>query len=142
MQISSLTDQAVILMQAAAGRCGGTRPSATDLAEATGIAVPTAQKLVSVLSRAGLLRSTRGLGGGVRLARPAASITLAEVVEALEGPIALTSCLDERRHDRCAREARCGMRPHWAPVNAAIRDVLAGVTLASLFAPVDVEAAA
>jgi DNA-binding IscR family transcriptional regulator len=65
------------------------------------------------------------------LTRPAAEISLADVVEAVEGPIAMTSCVDAHRHD-CALEGACQVRPHWGPVNNAIRGALSGVSLASL----------
>lgn len=142
MRLSSLSDHAVVLMQAAATRCGGSRASAADLALVTGIPVPTAQKLVSVLTRAGLLQSARGTGGGIKLARPAAAISLADVVEAVEGPIALTACMEtDGRHD-CSREGTCTVRPHWTPVNAAVRGALAAVSLASLGMPAPVPAPA
>lgn len=135
MRISNLTDQAVVLMQAAASRCGGQRVRASDLALATGVPVPTAQKLVSQLTRAGLLKSVRGSGGGIRLARPASAITLADVVEALEGPIALTACSAPEATQDCHREEACAMRPHWDPVNHAVRGALASISLASLAKP-------
>ena len=86
MRLSSLADYAVVMMSAAARHCGGAaRLNATLLAEETGVPLPTAQKLVSRLSSAGLIESTRGTGGGFRLARPAAAISLADIVEAVEG---------------------------------------------------------
>ena len=134
MKLSSLADYAVVMMSAAARHCGGlARLNATLLAEETGVPLPTAQKLVSRLSAAGLLESARGTGGGFRLARPAAAISLADIVEAVEGPIAMTSCVDEARHD-CAIEDNCRVRPHWGAVNGAVRGALAGVSLASLCA--------
>ena len=99
MRLSSMADYAVVIMAAAARHCGGLRVSAAHLAQETGLPVPTVQKLVSRLSGAGLLRSVRGAGGGLMLARPAAAITLADIVEAVEGPIALTACVQEGRHD-------------------------------------------
>lgn len=135
LRLSSFSDQAVVLMQAAAARCGETRASAADLALVSGVPVPTAQKLVSLLTRAGLLESARGTGGGIRLARPAASITLADVIEAVEGPIALTPCVEPAGTHDCAREPTCPVRPHWGPVNAAVRGALAQVSLASLSTP-------
>lgn len=134
IRLSSLADYAVVLMRAAATHCGGTRPSAADLAGETGLPVPTAQKLVSLLARAGLLRSARGSGGGVKLARPAAAISLADIIEAVEGPITLTPCCDASNHD-CLLEARCGVQPHWAPVNHAFRTALGAVSLATLIGP-------
>jgi FeS assembly SUF system regulator len=136
MRLSSLADYAVVMMRAAADHCGGTRVNAALLAAQTGIPAPTAQKLVSLLTRAGLLKAQRGAGGGIRLARPAAAISLAEIVEAVEGPIALTPCVDQGRHD-CVLEASCTVRPHWGPVNDAVRGALGGVSLASLRAPAE-----
>lgn len=142
MRLSSLSDQAVVLMQAASARCdadgigGGSLTSAAELAASTGIHVPTAQKLVSLLTRAGLLNSARGSGGGIRLARSAASISLADVVEAVEGPIALTACVEKEGSHVCEREAACAVRPHWGAVNDAVRGALAHVSLASLTKPV------
>jgi FeS assembly SUF system regulator len=131
MRLSSLADYAVVLMSAAARHCGQAKVNATTLAAETGIPLPTAQKLVSRLSTAGLLESSRGAGGGVRLARPPAAISLADIVEAVEGPIVITSCVDAGRQD-CALEGGCQVRPHMGAVNHAVRGALAGVSLASL----------
>ena len=133
MRLSSLADYAVVMM-AAAARSDDLRLNATLLAARTGVPLPTAQKLVSRLSAAGLLASTRGTGGGFRLSRPAAAITLADIVEAVEGPIAMTTCVDDGR-DGCALDHHCSVKPHWGVVNEAIRDALASVTLARLAAP-------
>ena len=133
MRLSSLTDYAVVLL-AAARHCGGmARQNATQLAEETGVPLPTAQKLVSRLSAAGLIESARGSGGGIRLSRPPSAITLADIVEAVEGPIAMTACVEASEHD-CAIEGNCRVKPHWNAVNQAVRGALAGVTLASLAA--------
>lgn len=134
MRLSSMADYAVVTMCAAARHCGSARVSASELAAETGLPVPTVQKLVSLLSRAGLLRSVRGSGGGLKLARPAAAITLADIVEAVEGPIALTTCVEHGRHD-CALEACCSVRPHWGVVNETLRGALAGVPLTQLAQP-------
>jgi FeS assembly SUF system regulator len=133
MRLSSLADYAVLLMRSAATHCGGARASAASIAAETGIPVPTAQKLVSLLGRAGLLKSTRGSGGGIKLARPAAAITLADIIEAVEGPIALTACQEAGAHD-CALEGRCAAESHWFGVNALVRGALEQVTLASFIA--------
>ncbi|HCF25209.1 MULTISPECIES: SUF system Fe-S cluster assembly regulator [unclassified Novosphingobium] len=131
MRLSSMADYAVVTMTAAAKHCGGARVSATQLAEETGLPAPTVQKLVSRLTAAGLLRSARGAGGGLKLARPAAAITLADIIEAVEGPIALTACVDNGKHD-CGMEQACSVKPHWPVVNAAMRGALAGVSLTQL----------
>ena len=132
MKLSSLADYAVVMMSAAARHCGASgRLNATLLAGETGVPLPTAQKLVSRLSAAGLIESTRGTGGGFRLSRPPSAISLADIVEAVEGPIAMTACVEHGAHD-CAIEDGCRVKPHWNVVNGAVRGALAGVTLASL----------
>ncbi len=131
MRLSNLADYAVVLMSAAARHCGGSRTSAGALALETGLSEATAHKLVHALVRARLLKSVRGAGGGVQLARPAAAISVADIVEAIEGPIALTACVDADRHD-CALDGSCRVRPHWGAINGAVRGALAGVSLASL----------
>jgi FeS assembly SUF system regulator len=131
MRLSSLADYAVVMMAAAARHCGHAQINAGQLAEETGIPLPTVQKLVSKLSAAGLLRSVRGAGGGFKLARPAAAVSLADVIEAIEGPIAMTACVESGKHD-CALEGSCKVQPHWAVVNGAVRGALAGINLTSL----------
>lgn len=144
MRLSSMADYAVVTMSAAARHCGDggrvtgdgraqARFSAGQLADETGLPAPTVQKVVSRLTAAGLLRSSRGVGGGLRLARPAAAISLADIVEAVEGPIAMTSCLGEAR-SCCSIEDACAVRPHWPVVNAALRGALAQVSLTQLVA--------
>lgn len=131
MRLSSMADYAVVTMCAAARHCGFARVSASDLAAETHLPLPTVQKLVSTLSKAGLLKAMRGAGGGIQLSRPAAAITLADIVEAIEGPIALTSCVEDGRHD-CGLEASCCVRPHWGVVNQAMRGALEQVRLSDL----------
>jgi FeS assembly SUF system regulator len=131
MRLSSLADYAVVMMSAAARHGCGARLSATLLSTETGVPLPTAQKLMQKLSGAGLLSSLRGTGGGFKLTRPAAAITLADIIEAIEGPIAMTSCVDDHRHD-CALESSCQTRPHWGTVNGAVRGALAAVPLTQL----------
>jgi len=144
MRLSNLADYAVITMCQAALHCGSGslvdpdhrrrgRVSAAELAAETGLPVPTVQKLVSRLTAAGLLRTVRGAHGGLQLGRPAAAITVADIVEAIEGRIALTACID---HSPCDFESGCNMRPHWPIINNALRGALAGITLAQLRGPV------
>jgi FeS assembly SUF system regulator len=132
MRLSNLADYAVITMTAAANHCGGERTSASALAEETGLPRPTVQKVVSKLTAAGLLRSVRGAGGGLQLGRPAAAITVADIVEAVEGRIALTACID---HGDCDFETGCSMKPHWPVINDALRGALANISLAQLRDP-------
>lgn len=134
MRLSSMADYAVVTMVASARHCGAARANAGQIAQETGLPLPTVQKLVSKLVGAGLLSSTRGAGGGLRLARPAAAISLADIVEAVEGPIALTPCSDGAGHD-CAPGAACAVRAHWPLVNEAMRGALAGISLTRLMMP-------
>ncbi len=131
MRLTSLTDYAVVMMAAAARRPHGVRLSTTLLANETGVPLPTAQKLTGRLAAAGLLRTSRGTGGGFELARSAPEISLADIVEAMEGPIVMTSCVDSERSD-CALEGACQVRPHMGVVNGAIRGALQNVSLSSL----------
>ena len=131
MRLTSLADYAVVMMAAAARHPASERLSATSLACETGVPLPTAQKLMGRLASAGLLTSARGTGGGFRLSREAQGISLADIIEAVEGPIAMTNCVDEKRND-CALDGHCLVKPHLSAVNGVVRGALQGVSLASL----------
>ena len=133
MRLTHLADYAVVMMTAAARRGAGERLSATALAEETGVPLPTTQKLMGQLAGAGLLTSARGASGGFALARPPSEISLADVVEAVEGPIAMTVC-SEGRTD-CALDAHCRVKPHMGVVGSAVRGALGAVSLTSLCGP-------
>ena len=131
MRLTHLADYAVVLMTAAARRPAGARLSATELAADTGVPLPTAQKLMGQLAAAHLLSSVRGAGGGFALARPATEISLADIVEAVEGPIALTMCSDSNNHE-CVLDAHCRVKPHMGVVGNAVRGALGAVSLTEL----------
>ena len=133
MRLSHLADYAVVLMTAAARRPAGERLSATALAEDTGVPLPTTQKLMGLLATCGLLTSARGASGGFALARPAGDISLADIVEAVEGPIAMTICSEGRRD--CALDAHCRVKPHMGVVGSAVRGALHAVSLTELASP-------
>jgi len=133
MRLSNLADYAVVLLSAAA-RAGSARLNASVLAEQTGLPLPTVQKLVGRLALSGLIVSSRGTGGGFRLARAPESISLADIVEAVEGPIALTACVEAGRQD-CGLDHHCQVKPHWGAVNDALKGALGSVSLATLSAP-------
>jgi FeS assembly SUF system regulator len=133
IRLTNLADYAVVVMTAAA-RDPQARLSAARIAEATAIPAPTVAKLLGTLARSGLLVAARGVAGGFTLARPAIDISVAAIVEAVDGPIALTNCLTGDSHD-CAIEGHCTVRGHWAPINHAVRAALAAVTLADLLRP-------
>lgn len=131
MRLTHLADYAVVIMTAAARREAGARLSASELALETGVPLPTTQKLMGRLAAEGLLTSARGAAGGFALARPAGDISLAEIVEAVEGPIALTMCSDANNHE-CALDAHCRVKPHMGVVGDAIRGALGAVRLTEL----------
>jgi Rrf2 family protein len=131
MRLTHLADYAVVLMTAAARYPAGARLSATELSGDTGVPLPTAQKLMGQLATAGLLSSVRGAGGGFTLSRPADAISLADIVEAVEGPIALTMCADGVNHE-CLLDAHCRVKPHMGVVGNAVRGALGAVTLTEL----------
>ena len=131
MRLTHLADYAVVMMTAAARRDSESRLSAAELSAETGVPLPTAQKLMGKLAAAGLLTSARGAGGGFTLAHPVSQISLADIVEAVEGPIALTMCSDGVNHE-CVLDAHCRVRPHMGIVGNAVRGALHAVSLDSL----------
>ncbi len=132
LRISKLTDYGTVVLTelAAADRQGVT--SAAELASATGIGVPTVSKLLKLLGRAGIVSSARGAGGGYRLARSAADISAADIIDALEGPVSITECSAE--DSNCDYEDVCNVGRAWQHINAAIRSALDDVSLADLVA--------
>jgi FeS assembly SUF system regulator len=131
MRLTHLADYAVVLMTAAARYPEGARLSATELSADTGVPLPTAQKLMGQLATAGLLNSVRGAGGGFALTKAPSEISLADVVEAVEGPIALTMCSDSNNHE-CALDGFCRVKPHIGVVGNAVRGALGAVRLTEL----------
>lgn len=129
LKLSRLADYATVLM------CRMTREpeaaqSAAQLAEALGLPPPTVAKLLKRLTQAELLSSERGGKGGYRLARSAASISLVDVITAVDGAPALTPCVSAP--GQCSIEASCEIRDHLAAINRAVSGVLSGVNLAQL----------
>src|SRR5215469_2978195 len=129
LRISRLTDYATVLLAALAGEPARVQTAAA-LAEQTHIAAPTVSKLLKQLHRAGLVTSTRGLHGGYQLARPASQISAAAILDALEGPVALTDC--SAGHGNCGIEETCRVGKVWQRLNLAIRRSLYEVSLAQL----------
>ena len=135
MRLTHLADYAVVMMTAAARRDAGERLSAAELSVDTGVPLPTAQKLMGKLAHAGLLISARGAGGGFTLARPGADISLADIIEAVEGPIAMTQCTGSDETSDCALDAHCRVKPHMNIVSKAVRGALEAVSLEQLCTP-------
>lgn len=132
MRLGKLTDYATVILTEMA-REPAVRQSAVELANVTRVAPPTVSKLLRQLAQVGLVESTRGAHGGYRLARRPEQITIADIVAALEGPIALTTCSDGA--DTCPIDDHCGVRTNWSRISDAIERALAAVTLADMVAP-------
>lgn len=129
LRISKLSDYAMVILAVLAGEPSRVQ-TATALSERTRIAPPTVSKVLKQLHRAGLVSSTRGLHGGYQLARPAGEISAAAILDALEGPLALTDCAVGR--GQCGIEETCRVSHAWQRLNWAIRRSLYEVTLAQL----------
>jgi FeS assembly SUF system regulator len=127
LRISRLTDYATVIL---ASLAGGSLASAADIAERTRIGLPTVSKLLKELQHAGLVLSVRGARGGYQLARPAGSINAAEIIDAVEGPVALTECAGGAGH--CGIESTCLVGHGWQRISHAIRRSLVDVSLDEL----------
>lgn len=133
LRISKLTDYAIIVLGHMA-RSEGQTHTAAGLAEATGVAAPTVSKILKMLGKSGILKSTRGAHGGYLLAQPPEQTSVAAVIFALEGPIALTECEGER--GGCEQSSSCYARGSWDVINRAVRAALDSVSLADMARPV------
>ena len=127
IKLAKLTDYAVVTLSAMVAR-EGTLMSAVQLAEITTLPEPTVSKVLKLLAKGGVINSVRGAHGGYRLAEMPEDITILEVIEAIEGPVALTACIDGS-HDSCAIVNMCGTKGRWDLVNTAVKTALENVTL-------------
>ncbi len=131
LRLSKFTDYAVVVLTRLEEAEEGGVLTAPGLAGATGLGAPTVAKVLKILSHAGLVESRRGASGGYRLTRPLAEMPLTEVIAAIDGPIALTACVDNS-FGVCDAEATCPVRGRWDAVNDAIRRALSGISIADL----------
>ncbi len=129
IRISKMTDYATVIL-AALAEDPAARHSTAALAARTHIGPASVSKVLKQLQRAGFVRSTRGLHGGYELARPADAISAASILDALEGPVAVTDCA--AGEGQCEIEATCRVGRAWQRVNLAIRRSLYEVSLAQL----------
>lgn len=130
LRLPKLTDYAVVILSVMA-RSGDEILATGAIAARTGLAVPTVAKILKTLTKASLVEAQRGPRGGYRLALPQTKISMADIVAAMNGPIAMTDCI--AGHDgKCEVEHRCAQRGQWDKVNNAIQAALAGVTLAEM----------
>lgn len=132
LRIAKLTDYATLLMVRLA-REPAHYFSAAQLADELGVPQPTVAKLLKRLLRAQLLTSVRGAAGGYSLAQAPRAISVADVVNAIEGPVAMTECA--RGRGNCSLEQDCATRANWQLISRAVRVALEAVSLADMAMP-------
>lgn len=132
LRISKLTDYAIMVMVALSDRRGEV-VSTQALAEITHLEAPTVSKVLKLLARAGMVASFRGKHGGYSVDRSAGSISVAEVIAAIEGPIAMTECSIEQ--GLCSQESICNLRSNWQRISTAVAQAIEGVSLAEMSLP-------
>jgi len=131
LRLNKLTDYAVVILARMAAD-PLTRFNTADLAAQTTVPEPTVAKILKELAKSDLVVSFRGATGGYQMTRDGTSVTVREVIEAVEGPIQMVECVDAHSHC-CTSQKNCPLRGKWDPVNAAITRALEGVTLADLW---------
>jgi FeS assembly SUF system regulator len=132
LRLSKLTDYSTVVLSHMA-KSKSRLFSAVDIATETGIPLPTVSKLLKLLVNAEVLVSARGSKGGYSLARAPENISVAEVISALEGPIALTEC--SITHEGCEQASGCGIKGNWGVISKVITEALEAVTLADMIKP-------
>lgn len=132
LRMGKLTDYGIVLMSyLAANR--DVQHSAHTIAEAVKVPLPTVRKVLKSLSHGGLLKSERGVMGGYSLNNSPDKISVAEIITAIEGPIALTECVSDESH--CEQETHCAVQTNWTRINNAVFHALDEVKLADMLAP-------
>lgn len=129
LRVNKLTDYAVVVLVDLVS--GEALRSAADLAASTGVPLPTVSKILKQLTKADILQSVRGASGGYGFAKAPGAISVAEIIEALEGPIAVAGCVEEAE-DCCTMTGQCPMSGHWNAVNVAVRRSLSDVRLTDM----------
>ncbi len=132
LRISRLTDYGTMILVHLASHAGRVC-SASDVAAGTHVALPTVQKILKVLTRAGLIVSVRGADGGYALGRAPEAISAADILNVLEGPVAITEC--SQSDSQCELESLCAVGGAWQKINKSIRLALDDITLADLTRP-------
>lgn len=130
IRISKLADYAVVILSEMA-HASDDLCSASHLAQITNLSEPTVSKILKLLTRGNVIESVRGVNGGYKLSHPPKEITIADVITAIDGPIALVACADDAVPD-CTLSQSCALRGRWDDVNAAVRGALMDVTLVDM----------
>ena len=130
--MSKLADYGTVVLTYMAQHHDGVH-SAMEIAGQVHVALPTVSKILKILAHEGIVTSSRGAKGGYVLARPAKEISMAQVIDAMEGPIALTECSGTK--GLCEQESSCSIRGNWRKINQVIRRALENVTLVDMTQP-------
>lgn len=138
LRVTRLTDYATLVLTVLASRPDAVHRAA-ELAEQAHLEVTTVSKVLKPLAHAGLVEGFRGANGGYRLARAPDSISLIEIVEAIEGPLGMTAC--SVHEGNCGIEDHCGLRANWRRINDVVAEALREVTLAQMLPPARATAA-
>ncbi len=134
IRITKLTDYGIVLLSRIARDSHEPMRTVRDLAEETHVPIPTVSKILKQLAHQRLLISHLGVKGGYSLARRPEEITMADIIGALDGPIAITDC-SGHAPGKCELERLCAVRSNWQQINLAIRETLEGITLADMAQP-------
>ncbi|RKZ81111.1 MAG: SUF system Fe-S cluster assembly regulator [Gammaproteobacteria bacterium] len=132
LRMGKLTDYGIVLMSYLASKTYQ-QHSAHSLSDAVQMPLPTVRKVLKSLSQADLLKSERGAQGGYKLTRSPKSISVAEIITAIEGPIALTECVSDESH--CEQESHCSVQTNWTRINNAVFHALDEVKLSDMLVP-------
>jgi FeS assembly SUF system regulator len=134
IRMSRQADYGIVFLTRMARERAGTVLAASDVAAGTKLPLPTVSKILKALARGGLLLSHRGVKGGYSLARPPENVTIADVITALEGPIAMTDCIASPK-GTCEHEPICQVRQNWRRINGVVMRALDDITLAEMTHP-------
>ncbi len=135
LRVTKLADYGIVMLTYFAAQ-GKATHTARDIAGVVRLPLPVVSKILKALARDGLLVSQRGIKGGYALARRPEEITVADIIRALEGPIAITECTDRIRGE-CDLEVGCPVRTNWHRINQAIYQALERITLAEMTQPLN-----
>lgn len=129
IRMSKLTDYGIVLMSYLASKTYQ-QHSAHTLSNEVQVPLPTVRKVLKSLSHAELLKAERGAHGGYNLTRSPKTISVAEIITAMEGPIAITECVSDESY--CEQESHCDVQTNWTRINNVILQTLDEVKLSDM----------
>lgn len=129
LHLTQKVDYGIILLSALSKRQGKDHLSIKKIAEQGNISFLFLQKIAGLLQKAGIIKAERGKFGGYTLAKNLKDLNLGQIIEALEGPIAIVPCLNPRSATICKRIGHCSVRPGMAKINKEIQNIITTKTL-------------